>query len=305
MGGQSRSGGSIAGIVRGRRISGRAAGLVAMLILLVVGVAFVIVSFALRSPAARSSFVQAHGMRREAVILNVDNIAHTSTTTNGSSGHTVTSTTYTAEVLARLADPVGGQTRTTVHVPHYETADPGNTVTVLVDPDEPGYAELPGSPSTPAEVPTIFLAVGAFLTVVSVTGSALIARSWRRSPGWAWPFSGSPARRMIPGWCTSRPETSCGLQAPAQTPGDDLDPARGCSRRARLRWSQPACPILPEPAAGPQDLARCGSRTLAASGLSWSRSPPITRSAAARDRHHRQDDDPYAACRSGRSPSLW
>ena len=178
MRGQSQSG---AGVIRGRRLSGRAAGLVAMLIVLVIGVVFVIVSVALRSPAARSSFVQAHGVRREAVILHVDNIARTSTTTTGSSGHTVTSTTYTAEVLARLADPVAGQTRTTVHVPRYETGDPGDTLTVLVDPDDPGYAELPGSASTPAELPTIFLAVGAFLAVVSVTGSALIARSWRRS----------------------------------------------------------------------------------------------------------------------------
>jgi hypothetical protein len=180
MRGQSQSGASV---IRGRRLSGRAAGLVAMLIVLVIGVVFVIVSLALRSSAARSSFVQAHGVRREAVILNVDNIAHTSTTTtgSGSSRHTRTSTTYTAEVLVRLADPVGGQARTTVHVPRYETGGPGDTVTVLVDPDDPGYAELPGSPSTPAVLPTIFLAVGAFLAVVSVTGSALIARSWRRS----------------------------------------------------------------------------------------------------------------------------
>ena len=121
-------------------------------------------------------------MRREAVILNVDNIAHTSTTTTGSGSrkHAVTSTTYTAEVLVRLADPVDGQARTTVHVPRYETGGPGGTLTVLVDPDDPGYAELPGSPSTPAVLPTIFLAVGAFLAVVSVAGSALIARSWRR-----------------------------------------------------------------------------------------------------------------------------
>jgi hypothetical protein len=43
------------------------------------------------------------------------------------------------------------------------------------------HAELPGSPSIPAVLPTIFLAVEAFLAVISVTGSALIARSRRRS----------------------------------------------------------------------------------------------------------------------------
>lgn len=183
MRGQFQAGGRIAGVIRGGRLSGRAAGLVAVLILLFIGVVFIILSIALRSSAALSSFVQAHGVRREAVILSVDNIAHKSTTTtgSGSSNHTVTSTTYTAEVLVSLADPVGGQARTTVNVPRYETNGPGDTLTVLVDPNAPGYAELPGSPSTPAVLPTVFLAVGAFLAVVAITGSALIARSWRRS----------------------------------------------------------------------------------------------------------------------------
>lgn len=183
MRGQFQIGGSIASVMRGRRLSGHAAALVAMLIVLFIGAVFIILSFALRSSAALSSFVQAHGVRREAVILSVDNIAHTSTTTtgSGSSRHTVTSTTYTAEVLVRLADPVGGHARTTVHVPRYETDGPGDALTVLVDPGDPGYAELPGSPSIPAVLPTIFLAVGAFLAVISVTGSALIARSWCRS----------------------------------------------------------------------------------------------------------------------------
>jgi hypothetical protein len=172
MRGQFLAGGSIAGLIRGGRLRGYAAGLVAMLIVLFIGAVFITLSFALRSPAALSSFVQAHGVRREAVILNVDNIAHTSTTTTGSSRHTVTSTTYTAEVLASLADPVGGQARTTVHVPRYETGGPGDTLTVLVDPSDPGYAELPGSPSTPAVLPTIFLVVGAFLAVVAITRDA-------------------------------------------------------------------------------------------------------------------------------------
>jgi Protein of unknown function (DUF3592) len=183
MRGQFQSGGSFAGLIWGRRLSGRAAGLVAVLIVLFIGVIFLIVSFALRSSAALSGFVQAHGVRREAVILNVDNIVHESTTTigSGSSRHTVTSTSYTADVLVSLADPVDGQARTTVHVPNYEAGAPGDTLTVLVDPSDPGYAELPGSPSTPALLPAIFLAVGAFLAVVAITVSAFIARSWHQS----------------------------------------------------------------------------------------------------------------------------
>ena len=163
----------IGGIFRGRRISGHAAGLVAVLVVLFIAVIFLILSFALRSSAALSSFVQAHGVRREAVILNVDNIAQK----NGSGSVK----TYVAEVLVRLADPVDGQTQTTVHVPNRETEGPGGTLTVLVDPDDPGYAELPGSPYTPGVLVTILLAVGAFLIVVAAAGSALIARSRRRS----------------------------------------------------------------------------------------------------------------------------
>jgi len=180
MRGQFQNGRSFVGKTWSLRLSGYAAGLVAMSILLFVGVIFLIVSLALRSSAALSSFVQAHGVQRQAVILNVDNIVHTSTSTNGS-GHTTTSTTYSALVLVRLAHPVGGQTQTTVHVPRYETAGTGDTLTVLVDPDSPGYAELPGSPSTPALLPTIFLAVGAFLILVALTGTAIVGRLWLRS----------------------------------------------------------------------------------------------------------------------------
>ena len=106
MRGRFLAGGRIAGLIRGTRLRGYAAGLVAMLVVLLIGAVFIIMSYALRSQAALSSFVQAHGVRREAVILSVDNIAHTSTTTtgSGSSRHTMTSTTYTAEVLASLAD---------------------------------------------------------------------------------------------------------------------------------------------------------------------------------------------------------
>ena len=180
---QFQAGGRIASVIHAGRLSGSAAGLVAVLILLFIGVVFIILSIALRSSAALSSLVQAHGVRREAVILRVDNIAHKSTTTTGSGSrnHTVTSTTYTAEVLVSLADPVGGQARTTINVPRYETNGPADTLTVLVDPNAPGYAELPGSPSTPAVLQTVYLAVGAFLAVVAITGSELIERYWRRS----------------------------------------------------------------------------------------------------------------------------
>lgn len=170
--------GRIADALRGRRGLKRLINLAAILIPLIIGVVFIITSFTTRSQAALSSFVQAHGDRRAAVILSVDNIKNTSTTTTGSGSfkHTETTTSYTALVLVSLADPVGGQARTTVHVPGYETEGTGDTLTVLVDPTDPGYAELPGSPSTPADQPTIFLIVGASLIAVAIVLSVFIAR---------------------------------------------------------------------------------------------------------------------------------
>lgn len=161
---------------------------------LLVGMIFLIVSFALRSSAALSSYVQEHGVRRTAVIQSVHNIEHTSTHSvgSGSSKHQETTTSYTAEVLVRLAAPVGGRTQTTVHVPDVESADPGETLTVLVNPKDPGYAELPGAPSTSPILPMIFLIVGGVLVVIAVVAGVLAVRARRRgSPmavtrSWQW-----------------------------------------------------------------------------------------------------------------------
>jgi hypothetical protein len=174
-------------VLRGmpRRDQGYAIGLLVMLVPLIIGVVFIIVSFAIRPQAALSSFVQSHGVRRAAVILNVDNIAHTTMTMTSPGGNqpavASTQTTYTADVLVSLADPVDGQARTTVHVPGYDKDGPGDTLTVLVDPDNPGYAELPGSPSTAAFEPTLFLILGIFFTVGAIVGTWLLVHFWRRS----------------------------------------------------------------------------------------------------------------------------
>lgn len=161
---------------------------------LLVGIIFLIVSFALRSSAALSSYVQDHGVRRTAVIQSVNNIEHTSTHSvgTGASKHQETTTSYTAEVLVRLAAPVGGRTQTTVHVPDYENAGQGETLTVLVNPKDPGYAELPGAPSTSPILPMIFLIVGSVLLVIAVVAGVLAVRALRRgspmavSRSWRW-----------------------------------------------------------------------------------------------------------------------
>jgi hypothetical protein len=179
---QDDAGGSVLDIARGFRWW-YPAWLGAACIPLVVGVVFLAVSPFLRAQAAHSGFVQAHGVRRAAVVLSVNNIADTSTNTTGTGSRkrTTTSTSYTAEVAVRLASPVNGQALSTVHVPRYDSDAPGTTLTVLVDPGNPGYSELPGAPSASGILPTVFLIVGSALVVIGLTAAAFVARSWRRS----------------------------------------------------------------------------------------------------------------------------
>lgn len=166
----------------GFRVGGRLAVALAAGIPLLIGVIFLAVSFGIRSSAAKSSYVQDHGVRRTAVIQSVNNIesADTHWVGSGSSRHQQTTTSWTAEVLVRLTAPVDGKTQTTVHVPNRESDGPGTTLTVLVDPRDPGYAELPGSPSTPVILPVIFLIVGSALIVIGIVAGALVARALRR-----------------------------------------------------------------------------------------------------------------------------
>ena len=75
--------------------------------------------------------------------------------------------TYNLEVA--LPPPVLGHISTTVHTPDRNApADIGDTVTVLIDRSDPGYAELPGQPANSIDtaiVGLVFLLIigGVFL----------------------------------------------------------------------------------------------------------------------------------------------
>lgn len=144
---------------------------------LVIGVVFLVIAPILRAQADHSSFVQAHGSRHAAVILSVNNIASTSSSGSGKPQHT----SWTAEVTARLTGPGSGQGQTVVYVPYFDSDGPGTALTVLVDPHDPGYAELPGVPAHTAMAPAIFTAVGWLLVVIAVVGAGIVVRFWRRS----------------------------------------------------------------------------------------------------------------------------
>jgi hypothetical protein len=85
------------------------------------------------SHAEHSAYVQAHGVREVGTVLMVTN-----TVVDSGSGAQV------AQVVVWLQAPVDGQDVTMAHVPTPVYSPDGSTVTVLVDPADPGYAEYPG-----------------------------------------------------------------------------------------------------------------------------------------------------------------
>ncbi len=86
----------------------------------------------------RSSRVQHQGIRRTATIIAAQNHYHSSR----GGGY------YTADITVTFSPPVQGQTITVVRFPGRFDAFPGQTQTILIDPKNAGYAEIPGSPST-------------------------------------------------------------------------------------------------------------------------------------------------------------
>jgi Protein of unknown function (DUF3592) len=136
--------------LRMRRRGSRPAGPVALslfgLVLLAMAVGFFLFAFHLRTEGAKSAYTQAHGIARQATVVSVQNIQHTTHSQSG--GGTIF---YTATITASLNPPVNGLAQTTVNVPHQVYDAAGQTVTVLVDPQDPGYAELPGTPAVTAK----------------------------------------------------------------------------------------------------------------------------------------------------------
>jgi hypothetical protein len=93
------------------------------------------------SNAARSSYTQNHGVSVSGTVISADN----STVCSARGG-----CSYSATILVRLSRPVGGVSVTTAHYPDSTDLVSGEPVTVLVDPKQPDYAELPGHAYTTA-----------------------------------------------------------------------------------------------------------------------------------------------------------
>jgi uncharacterized membrane protein YhaH (DUF805 family) len=159
---------------RRRRNSPVTCAIVGVALLALTAGSFIAASSA-RTQADQSSYVQAHGLQRTALVLSVQNIQHQSRS----------STWYTAQVTATLSPPVNGDLSTTVYVPNGVSYRSGNIIAVLVDPANPTYSELPGQPFVTSSewigdvVAGVFFAIFGCLLVVTSALTIRRRHAWR------------------------------------------------------------------------------------------------------------------------------
>jgi hypothetical protein len=129
---------------------------------------------ALRSDADRSAYVQRFGVPVAATVVSVWNSGYQSRAWNH----------YSAQIQVQLARSVAGDTWSTAHYPAASKLADGEAVRVLVDPRDPGYAELPGWPYITSG-PWIFIAslVGFGLLMIILSASATVVDIRRRRRG--------------------------------------------------------------------------------------------------------------------------
>lgn len=149
----------------------RAANIVGWLVCLVVvpgvGISLIVGSVLEHGDAARTSDTQAHGVRRAARVISEH------TTSSGKESYSA--------VAVRFSGPVSGHDTTTVHVSGAPRYSPGAPVTILVDPRDPGYAELPGAPYTSNAQWQIPLVIGLACIVVIPFCLGVVVLRKRRS----------------------------------------------------------------------------------------------------------------------------
>jgi hypothetical protein len=142
----------------------RIAGIV---IIIGAGVLLMAIAVQLHSRAALSSYTQQHGLARHATVEGVHPVSHDTSHDSW--------TTYDYDVA--LAVPAGPASRTVAHDPtrDFRRFSQGDKISVLVDPRQPGYAELPGIPvesswwfTVPLTLTVIFLAPAVLITVEEI-----------------------------------------------------------------------------------------------------------------------------------------
>lgn len=106
-----------------------------------VAVALVALGIDSQASDARSAMVQGRGTRVAGIVQAVHNHQYCQAVAGGAG---TSACIPRAEIVVRLDRPVGGVRTTTAHYPYLSFLRVGQAVTVLVDPRQPTYAELPG-----------------------------------------------------------------------------------------------------------------------------------------------------------------
>jgi len=136
--------------------------------------------------ARKSAYTQAHGLSRTATVISV--------TSNGSKSGT-------EDVAASLAGPTDGDQSITIYVPSTQLFSPGTTAQILIDPHDPGYAELPGqrfsTVSTAWGTATAWWVIAAFVSFLMIFAARELRKEHHRtaSPSAA---TGTPLPAALP-----------------------------------------------------------------------------------------------------------
>jgi hypothetical protein len=124
----------------------------------------------------RSSYTQAHGASRAARVI---------------CEHVHTGKSPTATATVGLSEPVNGHDTTTVYIQGGPAYSQGTRIRVVVDPRDPGYAELAGAAYTPSEEWIIPLVIGLAVLLIFPFGMGVrflvLLRSslcWSRTRPW-------------------------------------------------------------------------------------------------------------------------
>ncbi len=128
-------------------------------------VACVVGTVQLHQQGSRSSYVQNHGAFATGTVVSVDNFQYC-----------VRSCHWTAHIPVTLGSPALGVSTTTVHYHARSYLASGERVSVLVDPRDPAYAELPGYPFTKSSdwIPAGLFAL--FMAALAAYDAVLLAR---------------------------------------------------------------------------------------------------------------------------------
>jgi hypothetical protein len=140
--------------------------LIAGIVILGLGIGAIALAIGAHAAASKSSYTQSNGIQDSATVDNVSNYS-----SSGRGG-----TTYWASIAATLGRPVDGQWTTVVNIPNNVNYHTGQAISILVDPADPGYSELPGQRYA-TDSTTAGAAIGSLVGLV--IGVATIINSFR------------------------------------------------------------------------------------------------------------------------------